>query len=59
MDIHDVKGHLSYTSVKTTEIYLAFLTPDEAEKPERGSAQDTAQPWRSKPRDRLDIGCNQ
>jgi hypothetical protein len=43
MDIYSLKGHLGHTLAKTAEIYLAFLTPDEAEKAKRPTAHDTAQ----------------
>jgi integrase/recombinase XerD len=43
MDIYTLSKHLGHTSVKTTEIYLAFLTPDEAERAKSGTAQKTAQ----------------
>ena len=31
-DIYDLKDHLRHSSVKTTEMYLEFLTPEEAER---------------------------
>lgn len=49
--IYDLQQHLGHTSVKTTEIYLDFLTPSERERaksaPASGSAQTTAQSRRS------------
>lgn len=41
--IYDLSKHLGHTSIKTTEIYLAFLTPEEADRAKAGSAQKTAQ----------------
>lgn len=41
--LYDLSKHLGHTSVKTTEIYLAFLTPDEADASKGTSAQNTAQ----------------
>jgi len=35
MDIYTLSKHLGHTSVKTTEIYLDFLTPDQAEAAKR------------------------
>jgi integrase/recombinase XerD len=35
--IYDLQQHLGHTSVKTTEIYLAYLTPDEARLVKAGS----------------------
>jgi integrase/recombinase XerD len=32
MGIYKLSKHLGHTSVKTTEIYLNFLTPDEADR---------------------------
>lgn len=46
MDIYTLSRHLGHTSVKTTEIYLEFLTPKEAVEAKHGSAQNTAQPRR-------------
>jgi integrase/recombinase XerD len=43
MGLYDLSKHLGHTSVKTTEIYLAFLTPDEAQGAKNASAQKTAQ----------------
>ncbi|MBS4017465.1 MAG: site-specific integrase [Dechloromonas sp.] len=40
--IYDLSKILGHTSVKTTEIYLEFLTPEEVERAKRGSAQNTA-----------------
>ena len=31
MSIYALSKHLGHTSVKTTEIYLAFLTPEKAD----------------------------
>lgn len=41
--IYDVSKHLGHTSVKTTEIYTEFLTPEEAARSKQGSAQNPAQ----------------
>jgi integrase/recombinase XerD len=46
MSIYDLSKHLGHTSVKTTEIYLDFLTPAEAEQAKDGLAQNPAQPRR-------------
>jgi integrase/recombinase XerD len=46
MDIYTLSKHLGHTSVKTTEIYLAFLTPEESDRAKRAAAQNTAQPRR-------------
>lgn len=35
--IYDLSKHLGHTSVKTTEIYLAFLTPEEEATAKKGS----------------------
>lgn len=35
-DIYSLKEHLRHSSVKTTEIYLEFLSPEEAEQAKRG-----------------------
>lgn len=35
-DIYTLKEHLRHSSVKTTEMYLEFLTPEEAENAKRG-----------------------
>lgn len=43
MSIYALSKHLGHTSVKTTEIYLSFLTGEEAEAA-RESAQKPAQP---------------
>lgn len=37
--VYDLKEHLRHSSVKTTEIYLEFLTPDEAERAKRGARE--------------------
>lgn len=44
MDIYTLSKHLGHTSVLTTEIYLAFLTPEEQEAAKKGTAQTAAQP---------------
>jgi len=36
-DIYTLKEHLRHSSVKTTEMYLEFLTPEEAEGAKRGT----------------------
>jgi integrase/recombinase XerD len=46
MSIYDLSEHLGHTSVKTTEIYLDFLTPAEAKQAKDGMAQNPAQPRR-------------
>lgn len=38
VSIYDVQQNLGHASIKTTEIYLAFLTPDEARVAKYGSA---------------------
>jgi integrase/recombinase XerD len=40
--IYDLQKHLGHSSVKTTEIYLAYLTPDEERAAKSGTAQSTA-----------------
>ena len=35
-DVYTLKEHLRHSSVKTTEMYLEFLTPEEAENAKRG-----------------------
>jgi integrase/recombinase XerD len=40
--IYALSKHLGHTSVKTTEIYLAFLTPEEADRAKNESAQKSA-----------------
>jgi integrase/recombinase XerD len=47
MDIYTLSRHLGHTSVKTTEIYLEFLSPEQADSVKSGSAQNTAQLRRS------------
>lgn len=42
-NIYDLSKILGHTSVKTTEIYLEFLTPEEADRAKHGSAQEAAQ----------------
>lgn len=43
MSIYTLSKHLGHTSVKTTEIYLRFLTPEEEEAAKQGWAQKRAQ----------------
>jgi integrase/recombinase XerD len=38
-DIYTLKEHLRHSSVKTTELYLEFLTPEEAELAKRGASR--------------------
>ena len=45
--LKSLRRQFGHVSEETTEIYLEFLTPDEAEKAKSGTAQDTAQPRRS------------
>ena len=40
--IHDLHMHLGHSSVKTTEMYLKYLTPDEARSAKSASAQNPA-----------------
>jgi integrase/recombinase XerD len=47
MSIYALSKHLGHTSVKTTEIYLAFLTPEEAARAKDEAAHNPAQPRRS------------
>jgi integrase/recombinase XerD len=47
MDIYTLSKHLGHTSVKTTEIYLAFLSPEEVDLAKGAAAQNTAQLRRS------------
>lgn len=47
VSIYDVQQHLGHTSVKTTEIYLDFLTPEQQAAAKKASAQNPAQPRRS------------
>lgn len=42
-NIYDLKGILGHTSVKTTEIYLRYLTPEEADRAMHGTARIPAQ----------------
>jgi integrase/recombinase XerD len=37
--IYDLQQHLGHSSVKTTEIYLAFLTPEEQRQAKQGAAE--------------------
>jgi integrase/recombinase XerD len=46
MGLYRLSKHLGHTSVKTTEIYLEFLTPEEAARAKDAPAQNTAQPRR-------------
>jgi integrase/recombinase XerD len=46
MDIYTLSKHLGHTSVKTTEIYLDFLTADEANRAKQGLAQKDGTPRR-------------
>jgi integrase/recombinase XerD len=43
MDIYTLSRHLGPTSVKTTEIYRAFLSPEEADLAKSGAPQKAAQ----------------
>jgi hypothetical protein len=43
MDIYTLSKHLGYASVKTTEIHLDFLSPEEQDAARGGTAQKTAQ----------------
>lgn len=43
MSIYRLSQHLGHTSVKTTEIYLAFLTPEEVARAKEESAHIAAQ----------------
>lgn len=43
--IYRLQQHLGHSSVKTTEGYCAFITPDQAERA-KGPAQNTAQAQR-------------
>lgn len=45
--IYDLQKVLGHTSIKTTEVYLAYLTPDEARAAETGVAQKVAHVQRS------------
>lgn len=44
MSIYALSKHLGHTSVKTTEIYLAFLTASEAEEAREGTQKGTQAP---------------
>lgn len=46
MSIYRLSKHLGHTSVKTTEIYLDFLTPEEAARAREETAHIAAQPQR-------------
>jgi integrase/recombinase XerD len=39
--IYDLQQHLGHTSVRTTEIYLAYLTPDEQRDAKQGTQKGT------------------
>lgn len=41
--IYDLQKHLGHASVKTTELYLAYLTPEEARRAKDAPAQKAAQ----------------
>lgn len=47
MGIYRLSKHLGHTSVKTTEIYLDFLTPEEAARAKEESAHISSPPRRS------------
>lgn len=47
--IYDLQRELGHTSVKTTEIYLAYLTPEQAAAARAGVAQKAAHKHRSTP----------
>lgn len=49
--IYDLKEHLGHTSVKTTEMYLGFLTPEEKRVVMFGSAHSPSQEQRFPARD--------
>lgn len=53
LSIYELSKHLGHTSVKTTEIYLDFLTAEEAEA---AKAARTAEPARSAPEPRRRSG---
>jgi len=42
-DIYDLQRILGHASIKTTELYLDYLTPEERRTAMTGSAQTTAQ----------------
>lgn len=46
-NIYTLQGQLGHSSVKTTEIYLDYLTPEEARRAKFGVAQNAAQVQRS------------
>ncbi|HWW46579.1 MAG TPA: site-specific integrase [Xanthobacteraceae bacterium] len=46
-NIYDLQRHLNHRSITTTELYLAHLTPEEAEAAKRGTSQNTAHLQRS------------
>jgi integrase/recombinase XerD len=41
--LYDLQQHLGHTSIKTTEIYLEFLAPEEAASAKSSTTQNTAQ----------------
>jgi integrase/recombinase XerD len=43
LSIYGLSKHLGHTSVKTTEIYLAFLTPEQAARVKENPSQNRAQ----------------
>jgi integrase/recombinase XerD len=45
-NIYALQQHLNHKSITTTELYLAFLTPEEATAAKAGPSQQTAQPER-------------
>lgn len=45
-NIYALQQHLNHKSITTTEIYLDFLTPEEAAAAKAGPSQSTAQPER-------------
>jgi integrase/recombinase XerD len=44
--IYDLSKHLGHTSLTVTEIYLSFLTPEEAQRAKQGLAQSDGTPRR-------------
>ena len=45
-NIYTLQQHLNHKSITTTELYLAFLTPEEAAAAKSGPSQSPAQPER-------------
>ena len=41
-DIYSLQGRLGHTSIKTTEMYLAYLTPEEIQAAKFGTAAKRA-----------------